>query len=58
MDAIERIVNLKGGFLHFQHDGPMVAKLTLYATFPLPIPLALTLIYCPKTYPTPSDSTA
>lgn len=30
MDAVERIVNLNGGFYRFQEDGTMAAKLTLF----------------------------
>ena len=29
MDAVQRIVNLRGGFDGFNDDGTMVAKLTL-----------------------------
>jgi hypothetical protein len=30
MDAIERIVKLRGGLRRFQDDGPMIEKLKLY----------------------------
>jgi hypothetical protein len=29
MDAVERIVELRGGFYSFETDGPMIAKLSL-----------------------------
>lgn len=29
MDAVQRIIDTRGGFTSFHHDGPMVAKLTL-----------------------------
>ncbi|PVH76179.1 hypothetical protein DL98DRAFT_535972 [Cadophora sp. DSE1049] len=30
MDAVQRIIDTRGGFASFHHDGPMVAKLTLF----------------------------
>jgi len=30
MDAVQRIIDTRGGFTSFHHDGPMVAKLTLF----------------------------